>query len=152
MSVVEHAGLDTIPLLAVNGIGFASNMIIDTRRGHEVALISRIDKHFARVGMTADHGHAGDACADLPHSVRAIEPFIAMHFDAVFLNVILKNLLGDVRLENPHGALLAVNRRSALAFVSIRLAFLPFPRRGLLVMLPNAMIKLTAKPANHSLV
>src|SRR5262249_8714286 len=58
----------------------------------------------------------------------------------------------DVRLEDPHRATLAVNRRRALPFIAIFLALLPLPGRGLVINLPDAMVKLARQTADDRFV
>src|SRR5688572_33305918 len=75
-----------------------------------------------------------------------------MDWDLVLADQIFKSLFGDVRLKDPHGALRAVDGGSALAFVPILFALLPFPRLGFLVVQPDAMIEFARQSADHSLV
>ena len=61
----------------------------------------------------------------------AVEPLVAIDRDAVLADEVFEDLLGDVRLEDPHRALRAVDRRRALALVAVLLVLLPFQAAGL---------------------
>ena len=84
--------------------------------------------------------------------LRPIEPLIAVDRDAVFPHQVLENLLGDVRLEDPHGAFGAIDRRCPLALVAVLFAGLPRPGARLVVVLPDAMVELAGQAPNHRLV
>ncbi len=69
-----------------------------------------------------------------------------------FLDPRLVHALGDVGLEDPHGAAGLVERLRALALVAVLLALLPAPGFGLVVVLPDAMVELAGKAADDGLV
>jgi len=70
----------------------------------------------------------------------------------VFLDQIFEHPLGDVRFKDPHRARGAIDRRRPLALVAVLLALLPYPGRGLIVALPDAVIEVSGQPADHRLV
>jgi len=70
----------------------------------------------------------------------------------VFADEILEHLLGDVRFEDPHGAVFAVNRRGALSFVAVLLFFLPAPGLRAVVVLPDAVVELAGEAADHGFI
>src|SRR5262249_45578958 len=84
--------------------------------------------------------------------ILAVEPFVAVDGNLVFPDQLLKNLFCDVRLENPHRALLAVDRRRALPLIAIFVALFPLPGRGLVITLPNAVVKLAGQSADDGFV
>src|SRR5262249_22282971 len=127
MAVVQHARLYTVPFLAVNAHRLAAHVVIHTRRRHQVALVGRVNEHFARLAFAGELRDRGDASAVFLHAFFAVEPFVAMDGNLVFPDQLFKTLFGDVRLENPHVALHAVNSRRALPLISISLALLPLP-------------------------
>src|SRR5262245_19171198 len=152
MAVMQNARLDTVPFLAVHAVGFAAYVITHSCRRHQIALVGRVDEHFAGVTFAAERRDRGDAGAVLLHAILAVEPFVAMDGDLVFPDQLFKNLFCDVRLEDPHRALLAVDRRRALPFIAIFFALLPLPGRGLVIKLPDAMVKLARQPADDRFV
>src|SRR5262245_5869462 len=152
MTVVQHAGLHAVPFLAVNARRFPAYVIIDAGGGHQVALVSGVDEHLPRVAFAAERHDRSDAGAVFFHAVLAVEPLVAVNNDLMLLDQILEDLFGDVRLENPHRALLAVNRRRALPLIAIFLALLPRPGRGLVIMFPDAVVELARQPANDGFV
>ncbi len=62
-----------------------------------------------------------------------------MDDEIAFTDEILENTLGHMRLENLHGALLAVHGGSPLLMVAIFVLLLPLPSGGLVVVLPHAI-------------
>ena len=82
----------------------------------------------------------------------AVEPLVAIDGDLMLPDEILEDLLGDVRLEDPHRALRAVDGRRALPLVAVLLALLPLPRLGLVVVLPDAVVELARQAADDRLV
>src|SRR5215467_3563350 len=152
VAVVQHARLHTSPFLAVNAHRLAAHVVIHARGRHQVSLVGRVNEHFARVASAAERRDRSDARAVLLHSILAIEPFVTMDWDLVFPDQFFKNLLGDVRFEDPHGAMLAVNRRRALSLIPIILALLPLPDRGMVITLPDAVVKLARQPADDRFV
>ena len=86
-----------------------------------------LDEHPAAVGSATEHGDRSETRPILLHSLFPVQPFLAMHGNLVFSDEILKYLLRHVRLENPHGALLAVDGCGALSPIAVFFALLPFP-------------------------
>ena len=72
MPVMQHTRLHPIVFLSVDGISLAPDMIPHTRRSHEVSLVGGIDKHFSRVGFSAQHGNRHDPRSVLFHTLRAV--------------------------------------------------------------------------------
>ena len=107
---------------------------------------------FAGVGLAVERRDGDDAVALLLDALLAIEPGVADDRDLRFLDPGFEDLLGDVRLEDPHGAAGFVERFGALALVAVLLPLLPSPGLGLVVVLPDAMIELARKAADHGLV
>ena len=89
---------------------------------------------------------------DLPHAPLAVEPLVADHRDAVLGDEILEDLLGHVRLEDPHRAGRAVDGRRALAAVAVLRPLLPPPGLRPLVVLPDAVVELAGQAADDCLV
>src|SRR5215471_2840242 len=152
MAVVQHARLHAVPFLDVNARRLASHVVINARSSHQVALVGRVDEHFAGVTFAAERRDRGQVGAVLLHAILAVEPFVAMDGDLVFPDQLFKNLFCDVRLEDPHRALLSVNRRRALPLIAILLALLPLPGRGSVIMLPDAAVKLARQTADDRFV
>jgi hypothetical protein len=48
VTVMKNAGLDAVPLLAVDRVGFASDVIIDSGGGDEIALVGGVEKDLSR--------------------------------------------------------------------------------------------------------
>lgn len=65
---------------------------------------------------------------------------------------ILKHLLRDMRLEDPHGPVLAVDGRRALADVAVFLLPLPFPGFILVVVLPDAVVEIAGSATDDLLL
>src|SRR5690606_34852376 len=114
--------------------------------------VGSIEKHLAAELLAIERGHRCDASRFDFHTALAIEPRIAHDGNLVLGDPILKDLLGDVRLKDPHRALLAVDSGRPLPFVAIFSALLPAPGGGGLIVLPNAMIKLARQAADDRLV
>src|SRR5215470_4887244 len=152
MAVMQHARLHAVPFLAVNARRLASHVVIHTRGPHQVALVGRVDEHLPRIAPAAERRDRGQAGAVLLHAILAIEPFVAMDGNSILFDQFLEDLFSDVRLEDPHRATLAVNRRRALPLIAIFLALLPLPCRGLFITLPDTMVKLARQPADDSFV
>jgi hypothetical protein len=152
MTVMEDTGLNAVPFFAVSGAGFATDMIIDTGGGHEIAFVSGVDKHAADVFFPAMHGDGTNATGFLDNAFGAIEPLIAIDGNLMFGDQLFEDLFGDVGFENPHGALGAIDGGSPLAFVAVFFWFLPAPGFGLLIMRPDAMVKFAGETADDGLI
>ena len=48
MAVVQHAGLHAVPLLAVDAVRLAADVIIHARGRHQIAFVGGVDEHLAR--------------------------------------------------------------------------------------------------------
>src|SRR5262249_59274524 len=118
----------------------------------EVAFIARVNEHFSHVSPAAERHDRSDARVALLHAILAVEPFVAVDGNLVFTDQLLKNLFCDVRLENPHRVLLAVDRRRALPLIAIFVALFPLPGRGLVITLPNAVVKLAGQSVDDGFV
>ena len=152
VAVVQHARLHAVPLLVVGTSRLASHVVLDAGRGHEIALVGRVDEHPSRVRPSAQHPDGRDAAAVLGDAMRSIQPFIAMNGNLVLAHERFEDLLRHVRLEDPHRPLLAVDGGCALALVAVFLAALPLPRVRTLILLPDAVIELARQAADHRLV
>jgi hypothetical protein len=87
-----------------------------------------------------------------PDPLGAVEPFVAQDGQAVFLHVILEDLLGHAGLEDPHRAFILVHRHRALALVAEGLGTLPCPSGVLLVFDPDAVVEIAARPPMTALL
>src|SRR4051794_39429311 len=152
MPVMEHAGLDAIPLLAIDALGLTADVVFNSRGSHQIAFISGVDEHLAAIRFAAQSANRSDSSAGFSNSTAAIEPFIARHWNLIFAHEAFEDLFRDVRFEDPHGALGAVDCGSALSFISILRLFLPIPGHGFLVMLPDAMVEFSGEAADDRLV
>ena len=152
VAVVQHARLHGVPLLAIRTLRLASYMVVNAGRRHEIALVRRVDEHPSRVRPSAQHPDRRNAAADLRDAFRSIQPFVTMNGNPVFAHELFEYLLGDVRLEDPHRPVLAVDGGRALSLVSVFLASLPLPRFRTLILLPDAVIELTREAADHRFV
>ena len=152
MTMVEHAHLDAVMLLVINAIGLATDVIIDTRSGHEITFIGRINEHLPGKGLPAQCGDRRDLVTVLRHALGAVEPLVTHHFDTELLDVIFEDLLRCMRFEDPHGAVLPIHRRSALALVAILRLLLLHPRLGLLIVHVDAMVEVACQTTDHRLV
>src|SRR5262245_13366353 len=130
MAVVEHAGLHAVPSFVVRAHRFAADTVPDAGGRHQIPLVRGIDEHLARVGLAALGRDGRDPKAILLDALGPVEPFVANHGELVLADEVLEYALGDVRLEDPHRALRAVNGRRTLALPAILLARLPAPRVG----------------------
>ena len=72
MLVVPSFLADSGPALAVFRRALASHPIADSRSGHEISLISRIDEEATRIRVSARRGDRLDASAGRPHAVVPI--------------------------------------------------------------------------------
>lgn len=138
MAVVEDAGLHAVIFLAILGAGFAADVISDAGGGHEVALVGGVDEHLPGVGLAAEGGDRSDAGCGFFHAGGAVEPFVADDGDLILADEVLENLLGSGGLEDPRGAVFAVDGGRALALVAVFGFLLPAPRIGAVVVLPDA--------------
>ena len=154
MAVMQHPCLHPVPLFAVGILRFPANMIIHSRRGHQVALVGGVDEHFSVIHPAAKHGDGGDAPGLPGHALarRTLKPLIAMNGNLVLPHETLEHLLGHVRFEDPHRAHGPVNGRGALPLVAVLFTFLPLPGFGLVVLKPKLMIKFTGKSADSLFV
>ena len=75
-----------------------------------------------------------------------------MHGDCVVADEVFKDLLGDVRLKDPHCPALTVHCRRALAAVAIGIPVLPSPGGGLVVVGEDPLVEVERNAANHCLV
>ena len=106
----------------------------------------------AEVGLSVERSDGDDPVALLLYAILAIEPGVADDRDFRFLHPRLVDVLGHVRLEDPHRAVGAVEGLRALAFVAELFPFLPAPCLGFVIVLPDAMVELPREAANHRLV
>ena len=152
MAVVQDTGLDAVPGLAVGCHRLAADVVVDSGGSHQVAFVRGIDEHLSRIAAAAQHGDRRDPLAALPHAGRTVEPLLPMDGNPVFGHQVFEHLLGDVRLEDPHRAIGAVDGRRALALVAVFVGPLPLPRARLLVVPPDPMVELPGQAADHGLV
>ncbi len=152
MPVMQDAGLHSVPLFVVDAARFSPDVVRNPRRRHQIAFVGRIDEHPACKRPATERGDRGDARPLLRDPSRAIEPLAAVHGNLMLAHKILENALGHMRFENPHRALSAVDGRSALSFVPIRLLLLPDPGIRFVVVPPHTMIKLAGEPADNRFV
>ena len=152
MAVVEDADLVAVPFLAVGGIGFAADMVADTGRGQEVALVGRVDEHLPLEGFSGQHRDLGDTSLDDAYALGAIEPFVAQDAQVEFLNIVLEDLLGHARFKDPHRPLVLVHGHRALALVAELLGLLPLPGGGLLIFHPDAVIEVAGQTADDGFI
>ena len=160
--VVEDAHLIAVPFLAIDGVRLAAHVIPHTRGGHEVAFVGRIDEHLAREPSarnvwTGERGDRFDPGArgavgrrhelDAP---LAVEPRLADDLDPVLSEPVLEDPLGHVRLEEPHRIVDRVGFLHTLPENPKRVARLPLPGLGPLVVLPDATIKLPREPPDRA--
>ena len=150
--MLTGTGLHAVPGFLVGSIRLAADVVTHTRCRHEVAFVGDIEKHFSEMRRAAQGGDRNQCRAVFFHTVAAVQPFIAIHGDLLFGDEALEDLFGHVGFENPHRAILATDRRAALALVAVLLARLPFPRIVILVMLPDAVVKLARQAADGRLV
>ncbi|OQB36776.1 MAG: hypothetical protein BWY09_01801 [Candidatus Hydrogenedentes bacterium ADurb.Bin179] len=117
-------------------------MIGHARRRHEVAFIGGVNEHAAGVGIAGQGGKGDNAIALLDHAFSPVQPFIPVHRDFKFSHDFLEDLFRHVGLEHPHGAVLAVHGRHALAPVPEGFSFLPAPRLLPLVLFPDPVVEI----------
>ena len=152
MAVVEDADLVAVPFLAVGGIGFAADMVADTGRGQEVALVGRVDEHLPLEGFSGQHRDLGDTSLDDAYALGAIEPFVAQDAQVEFLHIVFEDLLGHARFKDPHRPLVLVHGHRALALVAERLGLLPLPRLRLLVFHPDTVVEVAGQAADDGFI
>src|SRR5690606_17222000 len=80
--VVQHTGLDTIPLFAVNAVCFPPYVVAYPGCGHQVAFVGGIDKHLATVSYPAQRGDRNNLSLFPPYARVAVQPFVPAHVDS----------------------------------------------------------------------
>ena len=152
MTMVQDAGLHTIPVLSELRLRLAADFVVDASRRHEIAFIGGVDEHASGVDHAADHGNRHDSAAGLDDSLAAIQPLVAIDSQLILADEILEHPLGDVRLEDPHRSLRAVDGRRPLPLVSVLLPLLPLPRFRPVVMTPDTLVEVPGQAADDRLV
>jgi hypothetical protein len=104
VAVVEDADLDAVVLLAIDAVGFATDVEVDAGGGHEVAFVGGVEEHFTGVGFAVEGGDGGDAGAVFFDASGAVEEGFADDWDVEFFDPVVINAFGDVGFEDP-GAL-----------------------------------------------
>ncbi|OQB99637.1 MAG: hypothetical protein BWX80_03624 [Candidatus Hydrogenedentes bacterium ADurb.Bin101] len=127
-------------------------MIGHARRRHEVAFIGGVNEHAALIRVTGKGDNRHDTVAFLNHALSPVQPFLPVHGDVEFGHNVLEDPLGHMGLKHPHGAVLAVHGRHALAPVPEGFAFLPAPRLLPLVLFPDPVVKVAGQAADDRLV
>ena len=150
--MLQDSGLDPVPLLAVGRLRLAADLVLDAGGSHQVALVGSVDEHPPAIPFATEHGHRRDPTTRSGHALRAIEPLVAIDADLMLLDEILEYFFRHVRLEDPHRARGAVDRRRALPLVAVLVALLPGPRARLVVVLPDPVVELARQAADDGLV
>ncbi len=148
--VVDRFGpLQAIDRLAVGCIGFAANVILDSRGRHQVPFVARVDEHRSRECATAFHPNFDDAIFLLGDPVRAVESFSRDEDHLRLCQPIPKDFAGDMGLEGPHGVFVfLVECFTAKVFLS----GFAGPPVGVAVHAMNSLIEFASHTADRSLV
>ena len=152
VTVMENPDLHAVPLLAVDRVGLASDMVIDPGGGEEVAFVGGIEKDFPGIGPASQRRDRADRAALDDDAFFTVEPFLAVDLDAEFLHVILEDLFRHARLEDPHGPVFAVDGGGALALIAILGLLLPLPGFLLLIFEVDAVVKIAGESSDDRLV
>ena len=141
-------GYDAVEGFVKLGLGLAADGVGDAGGGHEVAFVGGVDEHGAGVCLAGEHGEAWDAGVFFEDAAVAVEPLVAEYGDVVFFDEAFEDALGDAGLEYPHGAVLAVHGRGALAFVSVFGFLLLLPGGVFLVLQIDAVVEVAGESAD----
>src|SRR5690606_816531 len=152
MLVVQDASLYAVPFFPVCVAAFPAYVVANTRRGHQVAFVSGINKDFAFKGFSAEGFYRNDPAVFNLYAPFPVQPFVPEYLQAEFFNVVFKYLLGHMRFKNPHGIVETVHGGGSLSLVAVLGLFLPFPGFGPVVVLPNPVIEVARESTDHIFV
>ena len=137
--------------LSVLCIRFPSHEIGNPRGCHQISLVGTVQKHFPFESVSGQGGDGLDPFLFHLNSIFPVQPLVPEHLELVFLDPRFENLLRDMRFENPHRAAITIDRRGALASISVLFHVLPLPRFHALVVAPNTVVEVTGNSTNRFL-
>ena len=134
VAVVQDAGLDAVPSLVVDAVGFAADVIADAGGGQQITFVGGIDKDFSFKPITGEGGDGDDFGTVFFDAFVAVEPRFADYGDVVFFDEVFEDFFSDVGFEHPHGG---------FVFFVARVVggFLLTPGFGIVVVAFDALVK-----------
>ena len=151
--VLGVLGLHAVQRLAVLGVGLASNRVADVGGRQQIAFVGGVDEHPAAIRRAGFHPDRKDPPGDRArhgHAGAAVQSLVVADFDLVRANPVVEDLQGRARLKGPHR--IFARGGSGLAAVLVFLAGLPFPGRGIVVVLADRLVKFPRDAADGRLV